>query len=127
MAVAAVALGASVVEKHFTLSRAEGGVDSSFSLEPQEMSTLAQETERAWRALGEVLYGPTEAEKKSLIFRRSIYACKDIAAGEEFTKDNLRIIRPGHGAPPRLIQVLIGKRARSYIARGTPVTIEALL
>ena len=94
VAVAAVALGASVIEKHFTLSRAEGGVDSAFSLEPQELSALVQDSERAWQSLGQVSYGPTAAEKKSLVFRRSIYVAADIAEGECFTSQNLRIVRP---------------------------------
>ena len=102
MAVAAVALGASVVEKHFTLARADGGVDSAFSLEPAEMSSLVRESERAWLALGEVRYGPTEAEKQSLVFRRSIYAAANIAARETFTESNIRIVRPGDDAPPSL-------------------------
>ena len=96
------ALGASVVEKHFTLSRAEGGVDSAFSLEPNELRSLVQETERAWQALGNICYGPTEAERKSLLFRRSIYVSSDISEGEAFSSSNLQIIRPGDGAPPHL-------------------------
>ena len=127
VAVAAVALGATVVEKHFTLSRADGGVDSAFSLEPAELAALVSETERAWQALGEVRYGPTEAEKKSLIFRRSIYVAKDIAEGEIFTEENLRIVRPGHGAPPWLLEQLIGRVAsRNYVA-GTPMSLDQLL
>ena len=99
-AVAAVALGATVVEKHFTLSRADGGVDSAFSLEPAELTALTSETKNAWHGLGEVCYGPTAAEKKSLNFRRSIYVAEDIVEGEKFTSKNLRVVRPGFGAQP---------------------------
>lgn len=123
-AVAAMALGASVVEKHFTLSRSEGGVDSAFSMEPFELKALAQETERAWRALGRVHYGPTETELNSLMFRRSIYVAKDIPAGGELTPDNLRIVRPGDGAEPRLYNQFLGKLARKHLARGMPLMPE---
>jgi len=127
VAVAAVALGASVVEKHFTLARADGGVDSAFSLEPAELASLVIETERAWQALGQVRYGPTQAEQKSLVFRRSIYAAADIAAGELFTAANIRIVRPGHGAPPALYHQLLGRPARQTYSRGTPLSLEHLL
>jgi len=126
VAVAAVALGATVIEKHFTLSRAEGGVDSAFSLEPQELAALVQESERAWQALGQVRYGTTEAERKSLHFRRSIYVAEDIAAGEIFTPKNLRIVRPGHGAPPHLYDQLLGRTARRAYQRGTPLNFDQL-
>ena len=124
VAVAAVALGASVVEKHFTLTRADGGVDSAFSLEPQELQALVVETQRAWHALGRVAYGPTEAEKKSLTFRRSIYVAQDIAKGEVFTKENLRIVRPGDGASPALWYSLIGKRSPKILKQGEPLLLE---
>jgi N-acetylneuraminate synthase len=127
VAVAAVALGATVIEKHFTLSRAEGGVDSAFSLEPQEFTALVQESERAWQALGDVRYGPTDAERNSLQFRRSIYVAADIAEGECFTEDNLRIVRPGNGAPPHLLQQLLGKPARKVFSRGEPLSLDKLL
>jgi N-acetylneuraminate synthase len=127
VAVAAVALGASVIEKHFTLARADGGVDSAFSLEPHELAALVQESERAWQALGQVRYGPTEAERKSLVFRRSIYASADIAAGETFTQENIRIVRPGHGAPPHLFEQLLGRRARRDFSIGTPLSLDQLL
>jgi pseudaminic acid synthase len=127
VALAAVAMGATVIEKHFTLSRAEGGVDSAFSLEPQELAALVQESERAWQALGEVRYGPTEAERKSLAFRRSIYVAANIAEGEFFTAENLRIVRPGHGAPPSLYEHLIGRAARRDYKKGTPLSLNQLL
>ncbi|MBV8466600.1 MAG: pseudaminic acid synthase, partial [Burkholderiales bacterium] len=107
-AVAAVSLGAVVVEKHFTLRRADGGVDSTFSLEPEEMAQLVVETERAWQAMGRVSYGPTLAEKPSLAFRRSLYVVKDVKAGEVLGKDHVRAIRPGFGLPPKYIDTVIG-------------------
>jgi N-acetylneuraminate synthase len=127
VAVAAVALGATVIEKHFTLSRAEGGVDSAFSLEPAELESLVQESERAWQALGQVRYGPTEAEQKSLVFRRSIYVSADIAAGEPFTRSNIRIVRPGLGAPPHLFEQLLGRTARQTYSCGSPLSLDQLL
>ena len=126
VAVAAVALGATVIEKHFTLNRADGGVDSSFSLEPEEMRSLVVETERAWQALGQVSYGPTEKEMKSLVFRRSLYVVKDMKAGEVFTAENVRAIRPGFGLPPKYVEVVIGKTAKLAITRGTPVSWRIL-
>jgi N-acetylneuraminate synthase len=125
-AVAGVALGATVIEKHFTLARADGGVDSAFSLEPQELHSLVIETERAWQALGQVTYGPTETEKASLQYRRSLYISKDMAAGEELTPDNLRAIRPGFGLPPKYYEILLGKKIRRAVKRGTPLTWEIL-
>jgi pseudaminic acid synthase len=125
-AVAAVALGASVIEKHFTLARADGGVDSAFSLEPQELASLVMESERAWQALGQVSYGPTEAEQNSLVFRRSIYVAQDIAEGEVFTTENLRIVRPGDGAQPWLLKSLIGRTAQRSYQRGLPLSMNNL-
>ena len=127
VAVGAVALGASVVEKHFTLARADGGVDSAFSLEPSELSSLVIETKSAWQSLGQVHYGPTEAEQKSLVFRRSIYAAADIAIGETFTTTNLRIVRPVDGAPPHLYPQLLGRVAHRAYSRGTPLSLDQLL
>lgn len=118
--VAAVSLGATVVEKHFTLSRAEGGVDSAFSLEPDEMKALVIETERAWQSLGEVQYGIQETEKKSLAFKRSIYVVEDIKEGEIFTNKNLRLIRPGDGLHPRFYEGLLGKKSIWNYKRGEP-------
>ena len=126
VAVASVALGATVVEKHFTLSRAEGGVDSAFSLEPTELASLVEESGRAWQALGQVRYGPTEAEQKSLVFRRSIYVAADIAEGELFTRTNLRILRPGYGAPPWLLAQLLGRTAKRNYRAGTPLGLDQL-
>lgn len=120
-AIAAVALGSTVIEKHFTLSRADGGVDSAFSLEPDEMASLVVETERAWQALGQVRYGPTEAEKDSLVFRRSLYITADMKTGDLLTKDNLRAIRPGYGLPPKYLEILIGKGVNRDVRTGTPM------
>ena len=122
-----MALGASVIEKHFTLSRADGGVDSAFSLEPNELHALVTEAERAWKALGQVRYGPTDAERKSLVFRRSIYVSADIEEGEAFSTENLRIVRPGDGAPPYLYEQLLGRQARRAYTRGTPLNFDQLL
>lgn len=121
VSVAAVALGATVVEKHFTLDRGAGGVDASFSLEPAELASLVIETERAWQAMGQVQYGVTDAERKSLVFRRSLYVTQDMAAGESFTVANLRAIRPGLGMAPKHTEILLGRRARQAIKRGTPL------
>jgi N-acetylneuraminate synthase len=120
-AIAAVALGATVVEKHFTLARADGGVDSTFSLEPQELALLRTETERAWQAMGGVVFGGTAAEKKSLAYRRSLYVVKDMQPGEAFTAENVRAIRPGMGMAPKYMETVLGMRAVKSIARGTPL------
>lgn len=119
VSVASVALGATVIEKHFTLNRADGGVDSAFSMEPVEMSQLVIETERAWQALGQVSYGATAAEQKSLVFRRSLYVVKDLQAGDVLTQDNVRAIRPGLGLPTKYIEQVLGKTVKRAVPRGT--------
>lgn len=119
VSVASVALGATVIEKHFTLNRADGGVDSTFSMEPAEMAQLVIETERAWQALGQVSYGPTEAEKKSLQFRRSLYIVKDIKVGEVLTRENVRAIRPGLGLPTKYFEQVLGKAVKQDVKHGT--------
>lgn len=126
VAVASVALGATVIEKHFTLRRADGGVDSAFSMEPAEMTQLVVESERAWQALGQIQYGFTDAEKKSLMFRRSLYVAKDMKAGEVFTPENLKAVRPGLGLPPKYYDVLVGQAVKQDIQRGKPVTWDCL-
>jgi len=118
--IASVACGATIIEKHFTLSRADGGVDSAFSIEPKELNMLVVETKRAWESLGVISYGPTKDEEKSLQFRRSIYISEDIKKGEVLTKDNLRIVRPGLGLHPRNYDLLIGKEAKIDLLKGTP-------
>lgn len=124
VAVASVALGARVIEKHFTLRRRDGGVDAAFSLEPQEMKELVEESKKAFEALGAVNYGRTDAEKRSLRFRRSIFSVEDIAAGEKLSQANVRIIRPGNGLAPRYLPDVLGKKAKKKIVRGTPVQWE---
>ncbi len=122
VAVASVAFGAALIEKHFTLRRADGGIDSAFSLEPGELKMLVVESERAWRALGEVRYGPTEHEKSSLQFRRSLYITKDMRAGDIFAPENLRAIRPGLGLAPKFYDSLLGKRICRDAPKGTPMS-----
>jgi pseudaminic acid synthase len=126
VSVASVTLGATVIEKHFTLDRKDGGVDSSFSMEPHEMGQLVTETRRAWEAIGNVSYGPTEAEKKSLQFRRSLYIVEDIKAGDVLTCDNLRAIRPGLGLPTKYLDVVLGKSIRQDVNKGTALTWSLL-
>lgn len=126
VSVASVALGATVIEKHFTLNRADGGVDSSFSMEPAEMAQLVVETERAWQALGKVSYGATEAEKKSLQFRRSLYIVKDLKAGDVLSKDNVRAIRPGLGLPTKYLEQVLGKAIKQDVKRGAALSWDLL-
>ncbi len=125
-AVASVALGATVIEKHFTISRADGGVDSTFSIEPEEMKMLVTESERAFQSLGNVQFGVQKSEKNSLMFKRSVYAVKDIKKGEVFTKENLRVIRPGNGLKPKYFDIILGKSANYDIKSGTPLTWDIL-
>lgn len=119
VAVASVALGARVIEKHFTLDRESGGVDSVFSMEPHEMAQLVEETKRAWQALGKVSYGQTAAEKGSVMFRRSLYVVKDLAAGDVLTLENVRAIRPGFGLPTKYLEQVLGRKVAQKISRGT--------
>ena len=119
VSVASVALGATVIEKHFTLNRTDGGVDSSFSMEPAEMTQLVLETERAWQALGQVSYGPTEAEKKSMQFRRSLYVVQNLKSGDVLTRENVRAIRPGLGLSPKYLEQILGKAVKQDVRRGT--------
>lgn len=126
VSVASVALGATVIEKHFTLSRADGGVDSAFSMEPTEIAQLVMETERAWQALGQVNYGPTEPEKKSIQFRRSLYVVQDLKVGDILSRENLRVIRPGLGLPPKYFDQVLGKVIKQDVMRGTALRWELL-
>ncbi|MCE7975816.1 MAG: pseudaminic acid synthase [Nitrospira sp. NTP1] len=123
-AVASVALGAVAIEKHVTLQRSDGGVDADFSLEPAELASLVNETSRAWQALGSVTYGVLDEERSSLVFRRSLYVAQDMKAGERFTPETLRIVRPGMGLPPKFYDVLIGKSVAKDVKKGTAVTWE---
>lgn len=122
VSVASVALGATVIEKHFTLNRADGGVDSSFSLEPTEMTQLVLETERAWQSLGRISYGPTEAEKQSIQYRRSLYVVQDLQAGDVLTKDNVRAIRPGLGLPTKYLDQVLDRTVQQAVRRGTALS-----
>ena len=126
VSITSVALGATVIEKHFTLDRADGGVDSAFSMEPSEMKQLVIETERAWQALGEINYSVTEQEKKSLQFRRSLYIVEDMKAGDVITAKNMRAIRPGLGLSPKYYELFLGKKVHNDISRGTPVTFQII-
>lgn len=126
VSVASVALGATVIEKHFTLSREEGGVDSQFSMEPPEMAQLVIETERAWQALGQVSYGATAAESKSLQFRRSLYIVQDLKAGETLTPENVRAIRPGLGLPTKYLEMVLGKSINQDVKRGTALNWDLI-
>lgn len=126
VSVAAVALGAVLVEKHFTLRRADGGVDSAFSMEPAEFRMLRDETERAWQSLGQVTYGGTQDEQKSRAFRRTLYVARDLRAGEALDRDNLRIVRPGFGLAPKFYDVVLGKRVNRDVTAGTPMSWDLL-
>jgi len=127
VAVVAVALSVTVIEKHFTLSRADWGVDAAFSLEPDELRALVVESERAWQSLGSVCYGPTGPEIASLKYIRSIYAAQDIGKGDAFTLSNIRGVRPGYGLAPRYYEILISKTATCDIKKGTPMSWEQIV
>lgn len=120
VAVASVALGACVIEKHFTLRRADGGVDSAFSMEPHEFRMMREEADRAWQSIGAITYGGTSAEEGSRQFRRSLYIARDLKPGDVLDRDNLRAVRPGFGLPPKFLDMLIGKRVARAVAAGTP-------
>ena len=125
-AVASAALGAIAIEKHVTLRRADGGVDSAFSMEPEELAALVTETKVAVEAMGGVSYGPTEAERKSLVYRRSLYIVRDLKAGDVLTAANVRAIRPGLGLPPGNLDRVLGRRINRDAPRGTPVSWDLL-
>ena len=122
VATASIALGATVIEKHFTLSREDGGVDSAFSLEPEEMTQLVRDCKNAWQALGEISYQITESEKKSRVFRRSLYIVEDMKSGDVITEKNMRSIRPGMGLSPKYYDEILGKKVNRDIERGTALT-----
>ena len=124
VAVAAIALGGCVVEKHFTLRRADGGPDAAFSLEPDEFKTLVEDCKRAWRALGKATYDLQGCERGNLAFRRSVYVVRDVAAGDELTRENVRSIRPGYGLPPKELSKVLGRRAARDLKRGDPLRRE---
>jgi sialic acid synthase SpsE len=120
-AIAAVALGAKVLEKHFCLRRSDGGPDVSFSAEPAELKQLAVSVREAEAALGQVHYGPVGEERKNLQFRRSIFVTRDVQAGETITRDNVRVIRPGHGLAPAALPLVLGRRFQAACEAGTPL------
>lgn len=122
VAIAAIALGAVVIEKHFTLNRSEGGVDSAFSIEPHELKQLVIEAERAWQSIGAINYEINVEEEKSISFKRSIYISKDIKKGEAFNFNNIRIIRPGFGIAPKFYEQVLNKTASTDLKSGTPLT-----
>lgn len=125
-AIASVALGACLVEKHFTLDRSGGGPDDSFSLEPQELKQLCDSAKVAWSARGKVNYKSTESEKGNVQFRRSLYIVQDVAKGEKFTHENVRSIRPGYGIKPKYLKDIIGLTSEEDIKSGTPVTKDMI-
>ncbi|ACL02337.1 N-acetylneuraminate synthase [Desulfatibacillum aliphaticivorans] len=122
--VAAVSLGACIIEKHFTLSRAVPGPDSSFSLEPQEFKAMVESVRAVEKMIGQVRFGPTDKEQNSLVFRRSLFVVEDVKAGEVFTEKNIRSIRPGYGLPPKHLPEILGKKAARDISRGEPMQWE---
>ncbi|OGJ09764.1 pseudaminic acid synthase [Candidatus Nomurabacteria bacterium RIFOXYB1_FULL_39_16] len=127
VSLAAIALGATVIEKHFTISRKDGGVDAAFSLEPKELKELVIESEKVWQSIGNIKYGPTENEQESLQFRRSIYISKDVKPGEILKYgENLKIVRPGFAAAPKDLSYYEGRTVKKALAAGTRVTLDIL-
>ncbi|MEG6548843.1 pseudaminic acid synthase [Desulfocurvibacter africanus] len=124
VAVASVCLGACVVEKHFTLSRADGGPDGAFSMEPEEFKAMVHDIRIAEKALGKIYYSLSEKEVKSSVFRRSLFAVRDIRKGQKLTEDDIKSIRPGYGLHTRHLNVVLGRRAAKDISRGTPIAWE---
>jgi sialic acid synthase SpsE len=125
-AIASVAMGASLIEKHFTLDRSGGGPDDSFSLQPSEMAALCRDARTAWQAMGRVDYGRKSSEQGNAQFRRSLYFVKDLPAGATVTADAVRSVRPGFGLPPKMLDQVIGQRLRRDVAAATPVKAEDL-
>ena len=125
--IAAISHGASIIEKHFTIDRSEGGVDSAFSLNPTELNSLVVESKRAWESLGSVKYGPTKDEENSLIFRRSIYIAEDVSKGEKLTNKNLKIVRPSLGLSPRYFNTLLNKKVIKDVKKGTPFNWDLVI
>lgn len=127
VSIAAVAMGATLIEKHFTLSRVDGGVDSAFSMEPDEMQLLVKETVKAWQALGEISYGTTENERTSVKFRRSVYIVEDVKVGDKLTSKNIRVVRPGNGLSPKYYDLLLGRKVSCNLRKGTPMEWEYMV
>jgi pseudaminic acid synthase len=126
VSVASIVLGACAIEKHVTLRRSDGGPDAAFSLEPDELAVLCRDVAMAWESLGKIDYGLKSSEQGNRAFRRSIYAVADLAAGEVLTRENVRVIRPGHGLAPKHLPAVLGRTARRAIKRGTPITTDLL-
>jgi N-acetylneuraminate synthase len=127
VAVASIALGGCVVEKHFTLRREDGGPDAAFSLEPEEFKALVDDCKRAWRALGQATYDLQGCERGNVAFRRSLYVVRDVPAGEAMTAENVRSIRPGYGLAPKHLPDVLGRRASRDLKRGEPLAWDALV
>lgn len=127
VSVASVSFGVTIIEKHFTLRRADGGVDSAFSLEPDEFASLRIETERAWQSLGSIVYGGTTAEEGSRVFRRSLYISQDMKSGDVLTVENMRIVRPGFGLSPKHYDTLLGKTVKRDAVKGERVTWDLVV
>jgi len=123
--IASIALGSTLIEKHFTLSRKDGGVDADFSIEPNEMKMLVYESKQAWKALGIISYG-TDIEKPSRKFRRSLYIAKNMIKGDSLTKENLRVIRPGFGLEPKYYEILLGKKVNCDLRKGTAMSWDII-
>ena len=124
VSIASIAMGSTIIERHFTISRSDGGVDADFSLEPSEMKSLVDDTYTAWQSLGKIKYGPSEDEIKVLFFRRSIYVAEDIKKGDTFHNKNIRIVRPGFENVHHCYEKIIGKKATRDFKKGTPLKIE---
>lgn len=125
-AISSVAMGASIIEKHFTLDRKGGGPDDSFSLQTEELAALCKDSKTAWAALGKVDYGRKSSEEGSVKHRRSLYICRDIKAGEVLTHEFVRSVRPGFGLPPKYFEQILGRTAKHDIAHGTPLSWDLL-
>lgn len=124
IAIAAISIGAKIIEKHFILDKSHDSPDAAFSMTPDEFKSMTDGIRQAEQALGQIEYGPNTSEKDSLMFRRSIFVIEDIPAGETLTPDNIRVIRPGHGLHPAKLSDIIGKKARQYLEKGQPLTLE---
>tara|TARA_A100001011_G_scaffold379523_1_gene445646 strand:+ start:3345 stop:4397 length:1053 start_codon:yes stop_codon:yes gene_type:complete len=126
VAIASVVYGASIIEKHFTLNKKDGGLDDSFSISPKELKDLVIESKRAWRSKGKVFFGISKSEKPSIIFKRSIYVAKDIHKGQIFTKDNIKIVRPGFGLHPKYYNSILGKKAKNNLYEANPLKFSSI-
>lgn len=126
VAIASVAYGAALIEKHFTLNKNDGGLDDLFSIDPKELKDLVIESKRAWKSLGRVYYGISKSEKTSLIFKRSIYVSSDINKGEFFTEQNIKVIRPNLGLHPKYYKLILGKKAKKKLFKANPLKFSEI-